>query len=368
MAFRIRSKLSAAGSSLGRAATPNSRASVLGLGLGAVPDVHLRSRARAAPRSPRARSRRRPSPARACPPAGAAARRGCPTASVFSASIRPSLNVSVLAAPISARRGGRLVGGGQRGELVRDGHVDAGEAARGKRGDQRARSPRARPRSPRRSTRARGRARRARRSASRASASGRPVGRGRRGAASAEATAAQHSVGEPPSACKRGLILGLRGGELRLGLDEGVLVAGARLDHVIEVVRLGGVRGGLERGQAGVADRPGRQAGVDPRVVRRVGSFEPRLDQRLGRSSGPRSGSSRRSPAGCPRRAGCRSPRPRARAPPAPDLALDHRGDVHDVVHAQVLRLGRSVRSTLGDVLLERLELLVDQRRPPSRP
>src|SRR3712207_5530441 len=56
--------------------------------------------------------------------------------------------------------------------------------------------------------------------------------------------------------------------ELRVRRGERVLAAGPRLDHEEEIVRPGRARRGLDRGEARVADRPGREARVLAGVVR----------------------------------------------------------------------------------------------------
>ncbi len=90
--------------------------------------------------------------------------------------------------------------------------------------------------------------------------------------------------------------------------EKASLSQAARFDHVVEVVDLGRVRGGFDRGEAGAADRPRRQAGVGARVV---GRFDRQFGfgQRLACSCRWRSGSSRRSRAASLRGGGCRSRR-----------------------------------------------------------
>src|ERR1700730_10382020 len=58
--------------------------------------------------------------------------------------------------------------------------------------------------------------------------------------------------------------------DLVLELDRvlGIVRRAALVDEEVVVVRLLGARAGGDRGQAGVADRPGREALVDARVVR----------------------------------------------------------------------------------------------------
>src|SRR5882757_6082870 len=64
-------------------------------------------------------------------------------------------------------------------------------------------------------------------------------------------------------------VLGDRRFEFGFGLGEGQFVAGVGVVDVIDEFRLGRVGGGLQRGEAGTVDRARRQAGVEPRVVRR---------------------------------------------------------------------------------------------------
>ena len=136
MALTTRSKaLTSSLSSLGQRSTPNSRRQRLGRLLrGPVPDRDLGARACAAPRSPPAPSRRRPGPARACRRPARRSRAMIPVASVFSAAIPPSREAQrVRGADRPRRRREAVSATRERRELVRDGHVDAGEAALGQR-------------------------------------------------------------------------------------------------------------------------------------------------------------------------------------------------------------------------------------------
>ena len=103
------------------------------------------------------------------------------------------------------------------------------------------------------------RARPARRSASPASASGRPDGRARRGGAS-PAPVSTRSASRPAPRAPAGRRPAARW-NCGLGGGEEVLVAGSRLDHEVEEVGLGRVRGRLDRGEARVPDRRRRQPG-----------------------------------------------------------------------------------------------------------
>src|SRR5919108_1056048 len=147
--------------------------------------------------------------------------------------------------------------------------------------------------------------------------------------------------------------------ELSVGPRERVLAALSGLAHEVQVAGAGRVGGGLDRGQPGVADRRGRQAAAQARVVRRVG-----LELALPDGARPvsRLVADRRV-----------DPGRHAVAEPVVDhrgdqgalarelrLALHQRGDDQHVVAGEVLPLG--VREVDGaEVLLERVELLVYQ-------
>src|SRR5205085_1327296 len=66
------------------------------------------------------------------------------------------------------------------------------------------------------------------------------------------------------------LILLHVGQELLVVRLEHVRAVAARLDHEVQELARGWMRGGLDRRQPGVVDRRGRQPLVDPRVVGRA--------------------------------------------------------------------------------------------------
>ena len=162
------------------------------------------------------------------------------------------------------------------------------------------------------------------------------------------------------------VVAGDVGFEFGFGGGEGVLAAGARLDHVVEVVDLRRVGGGLDRGEAGVADRARRQARVEAGVVGGV-DRELRFGQRLVVVAG-READRRVDPERHPFVQAVVDDRRDQRALLVDlRLALDHRGDRQHVVDRQVLRL-RVAHVDALDPALEVLQLELDQvgdRRVP---
>ncbi len=242
-----------------------------------------------------------------------------------------------------ARGLARHVGDGERGLLVRDRRVDAAEAERGQRahglGEQvrRQRQPLVAPVQPEHGERRVVHLRRAR-------VGHRPPAHPEPGHLTSRASS---------------LYAGCRCSNCASVLENACSPDLLGLAHEEQVRLLGGLGGGLERGEAGVADRRRRQPAVQARVVRLVlvdlGLLEPALsscwvvpDRRV-------------------------DPQRHSLLEPVVDhgrderallrdlhLALDHRGDDQHVVARQVLLL-RVAHVDVLEVLLERVELLLDQ-------
>jgi len=139
-----------------------------------------------------------------------------------------------------------------------------------------------------------------------------------------------------------------------------VLAAGVRLDDEVPVVHLRGPRGGLDRREAGVADRRRRQPGADARVVGRV-ALELGVGQRLGPVVRlvPAGGvDAERDAVGEPVVDDGRDDRTLAGHP---RLALDHRGDDENVVGREVLASG-AADVDAREVVAEGRELARDER------
>ena len=278
VAFTSRSKSAAGRRSLGGAEAPSSRASPSALSGGAVPDRDVGAGVHAAPRrrpepSPPRRARARGVPAG---DSGSASRR--PVASVFSAAIRHRAKLSVLAAPIARAASEAVVGDRERRQLVRNGDVDADEALARHRANPRVEVLRRHldrlvgPLVGQAELGERGGLHRGRPRMGDGLAQDREALRHwRRCYAGARRRRAARAVGRRVAAGRSAgrVVRGL--GRLESGIGGGEEVAATvRLRHVVEVVDVRGMRRGLDRRQARVADRGRRQARVLVRVVRRV--------------------------------------------------------------------------------------------------